>query len=254
MKKKSALFLLSVIIFLFAFGIFTRNHATLSSMRDTSSGPSAFSPSRSSITQQSESDTPPGGISYPVSVNLQDIAPNQYDPNNQYDRWQRGETQLDRGEHIVDPLRIAEMRLNALRLPTGKVDIASSAGPGQFAPALVSGFDSIDQPECCGGGSNVPPDPEIAVGQNHVIAVVNVAFEIYDKNGTSVVGPTTFASLFNSVSMYEPLRSKCSIRRSSQSLYSRHRCGRYRLLYRGQPDIRPDWVMVDILLRHRNRQ
>ncbi|MCA9986111.1 MAG: hypothetical protein KDE59_17510, partial [Anaerolineales bacterium] len=40
----------------------------------------------------------------------------------------------------------------------------------------------------------------LAVGSNHVIAVVNVAFEIYDKTGTSVIGPLTFSSFFTGVS------------------------------------------------------
>ena len=44
----------------------------------------------------------------------------------------------------------------------------------------------------------MPPDPELAVGPSHVIAVVNVAFEIYDKSGNSLVGPTTFSSFLNS--------------------------------------------------------
>ena len=61
-----------------------------------------------------------------------------------------------------------------------------------------AGFDSIDYTECCGGGGNVPPDPELAVGPNHVIAVVNVAFEIYDKAGNTLVPPTTFASFMGS--------------------------------------------------------
>ncbi len=42
----------------------------------------------------------------------------------------------------------------------------------------------------------MPPDTEIAVGPNHIIVVVNVAFEIYDKSGTLLSGPTTFSSFF----------------------------------------------------------
>ena len=71
------------------------------------------------------------------------------------------------------------------------------SGPGVLAPTGDTSFDSIDFTECCGGGGNVPPDPEIAAGPNHIIAVVNVAFEIYDKSGNSLVGPTTFASFMS---------------------------------------------------------
>lgn len=71
----------------------------------------------------------------------------------------------------------------------------------QAAPvAAAVSFESLDFTECCGGGGgNVPPDPELAVGPGHIIAVVNVAFEIYDKTGAVLFGPTTFASLFSSV-------------------------------------------------------
>jgi hypothetical protein len=75
------------------------------------------------------------------------------------------------------------------------VQLATS-GPGQNAPILLNSFDSLDINDCCGGGANVPPDPEMAAGPNHLIAVVNVAFEVYDKSGTVLAGPTTFASFF----------------------------------------------------------
>ncbi|MCB8950256.1 MAG: hypothetical protein H6653_19795, partial [Ardenticatenaceae bacterium] len=34
-------------------------------------------------------------ISFPTTVNLADIPAGVYDPNNQYDRWQRGEIDLE---------------------------------------------------------------------------------------------------------------------------------------------------------------
>ena len=36
-------------------------------------------------------------------------------------------------------------------------------------------------------GGLVPPDPELAVGPDHVIAVVNIAVAIYDKAGELLV-------------------------------------------------------------------
>ena len=54
----------------------------------------------------------------------------------------------------------------------------------------------------------MPPDPALAVCPNHVIAVVNVAFEIYNKSGASLVGPTTFASFMaadpNCTGVFDP--------------------------------------------------
>lgn len=87
------------------------------------------------------------------------------------------------------------MQEDALRLPESSA-VQNAAAQAPQARNLNSGtaFDSMDYTECCGGGGNVPPDPEIAAGPNHVIAVVNVALEVYDTSGTSLVGPTTFTS------------------------------------------------------------
>lgn len=138
-----------------------------------------------------------GSVS-PVVVNLQDIPAGVYDPNNQLDRWKRGEIELDEQEGIRSEAEMAALRAAALKLPpSNSVQLAPEAA-GLSAAAVGANFDSIDYNECCGGGGNVPPDPEIAVGPNHVIAVVNVAFEIYDKNGNSLVGPTTFSSFMGS--------------------------------------------------------
>ncbi len=80
-------------------------------------------------------------------------------------------------------------------------DVSEGAvfAPSQAPAAAGTGFDSIDYNQCCGGGGNVPPDPELAAGPNHVIAVVNVAFEIYNTSGASQGGVRTFASLFSGV-------------------------------------------------------
>ncbi len=134
----------------------------------------------------------------PVVVDLADIPAGVYDANNQLDRWKRGEIDLDEQDGRLSRAEIAELQAAALRLePNANIQVASSS-PALNAPTSSAGFDSLDYTECCGGGGNVPPDPEIAAGPNHVIAVVNVAFEIYDTNGNSLVGPTTFDSFMAS--------------------------------------------------------
>ncbi|MCA9954988.1 MAG: hypothetical protein KC434_09730, partial [Anaerolineales bacterium] len=137
-------------------------------------------------------------VSFPTVVNLADVPAGVYDPNNQYDRWQRGEIDL-----VEEFTRLPESQMSLLEAQS--LELASSAnvqlapsGPGLQAPSAGVNFASMDYTECCGGGGNVPPDPELAVGPNHIIAVVNVAFEIYDKSGNSLVGPTTFASFMSS--------------------------------------------------------
>jgi hypothetical protein len=139
----------------------------------------------------------PDALVEPVTVNLLDIPESVYDPNNQYDRWQRGEIDLEEEMGRISPARAAELREASLKLP-------AAPNLGGFAPAspglsLLSGFASLDFTQCCGGGGNVPPDPELAVGPAHVISVVNVAFQIHSKTGTSLYGPVTFSSFMEGV-------------------------------------------------------
>src|SRR6266542_3944980 len=42
----------------------------------------------------------------------------------------------------------------------------------------------------------LPPDTDGDVGPNHYVEGVNVVFKVFDKNGGTVAGPTTFNSLF----------------------------------------------------------
>ena len=68
----------------------------------------------------------------------------------------------------------------------------------RLAPALGLSFDSLDGLDNSGGF--VPPDPEMAVGQNHVVVAVNSVFAIYNKNtGALEAGPIAFDTFFNSV-------------------------------------------------------
>ncbi len=136
-------------------------------------------------------------LSVPVTVNLRDIPAGVFDPNNQLSRWNRGEIDIFENDGIISSVQQAAMRLESADLaPDAQVQVAQS-GPGLSSPTVGTSFDSIDYTECCGGGGNVPPDPELAVGPNHIIAVTNVALEIYDKTGTSLVGPTTFDSFMS---------------------------------------------------------
>jgi subtilisin-like proprotein convertase family protein len=137
-------------------------------------------------------------ISLPTTVNLADVPAGVYDPDNQYDRWQRGEIDLQEEFFRVPESEMALLQAEALELPSSANIQLAPTGPELQAPTAGVSFDSIDFTECCGGGGNVPPDPELAVGPNHIIAVVNVAFEIYNKSGSSLSGPTTFTSFMSS--------------------------------------------------------
>ncbi len=67
------------------------------------------------------------------------------------------------------------------------------------APTVSSSFDALDVSDCCGGGTSVPPDSDIAAGLIHLVAVENSSFEIYDKTGAVVVSSVLLDNLFSGV-------------------------------------------------------
>ena len=128
----------------------------------------------------------------PHPIDLAGVPRGVFDPNHQLARGRGGnriESPLSR--EASDVLREQAKRLK----PNANIQFMAPA-PSLQAPSAGTSFDSLDANDCCGGGLNVPPDPELAVGPNHIIAVVNVAFEIYDKSGNVLSGPTTFSSFF----------------------------------------------------------
>ncbi len=140
-----------------------------------------------------------------VTVNLADVPEGEYVANNQYDLWMRGEIDLeDMAEGRVPEAEVLALREKAMGMaPSANVQDADSATGNAPDPAGVA-FDSLDMNDCCGGGGVTPPDPEMAAGPDNLIAVVNLSFEIYDKSGNSLAGPTTFSSFF------APLGGACS--------------------------------------------
>lgn len=142
----------------------------------------------------------------PAVTNFADVDPNAPHGDSMYDRWLRGEIDLDENDGIRSEVELAALREAAMRMgETAGVQIAQS-GPGLRAPTPTGiGFASMDYNN---GGGSVPPDPEMAVGPNHIIAVVNVAVAIYDKNGTALLGPVPAGSLYSQPSctsgLYDP--------------------------------------------------
>lgn len=106
-------------------------------------------------------------------------------------------------EHQERPLSNAQMsrlKAAALRLsPNARIFDLGRAERAHPVLQVQPFADSIDGAEACGPCRNTPPDPEIAVGEDHVVAVVNVSMEIYDKNGNALAGPIYFRNLFAGV-------------------------------------------------------
>ena len=65
--------------------------------------------------------------------------------------------------------------------------------PAPTMPGPLLTFEGESAAEAC---ACAPPDSDGDVGPNHYVEAVNVAFKIFDKNGNTLAGPTTYNSLF----------------------------------------------------------
>ncbi len=133
-------------------------------------------------------------------VNLVDLPPNLYNSENRYLRWLRGEYEPGPGKGFISREEKQKQQLIAQKLESSPSIQSGMSVAVNTGMVLGTSFDSLDITDCCGVGAFVPPDPELAVGPDHIIAVVNAAFEIYDKTGNTLVAPITFETLFNGIS------------------------------------------------------
>jgi hypothetical protein len=106
----------------------------------------------------------------------------------------------ERQERPLSSAQLDRLKAAAMRLaPNSRIFDLRRAERGHPSLQVQPFADSIDGAEACGPCRNTPPDPEIAVGEDHVVAVVNVSMEIYDKNGNALAGPIYFRNLFAGV-------------------------------------------------------
>ncbi|HMA36379.1 MAG TPA: hypothetical protein VKY74_18125, partial [Chloroflexia bacterium] len=93
-----------------------------------------------------------------------------------------------------------------LRLPiVGHKDVADSVvqtgfGPpgasvSPMIPSPTGGWDGINMANGCGGCQ--PPDTNGQVGPNHFLQMVNSAFQIWNKSGTSLYGPANINTVWS---------------------------------------------------------
>lgn len=138
-----------------------------------------------------------------VEVNLAGIPTGADEANGLHARWLRGEVDLYENESILPAAEIAALRERSLSLPPSPAvqtaDLAPDGvlpgSPAPAAPEPGANFLAIDYTK---SGFFVPPDPELAAGPDHLIAVVNSVFAIYDKTGAQLRAPTSFDSFMNS--------------------------------------------------------
>ncbi len=132
-------------------------------------------------------------LAHPVVASLSELRPPAANPL----RPNRDGEGDERIESNVSEAEILELIAQAHQLPADPgVQVLGQDRQGLTFSAGTS-FDSIDVTECCFSGTLNPPDPELAVGRDHVVAVVNSSLEIYDKSGTSLLGPLDFETFFS---------------------------------------------------------
>lgn len=184
-----------------------------------------------SLTLAALGDVPPAAVSEamaapassaPAGFEQRGVAPVLYAwaPDVEIEAWQEASPidlstlpPSDPGDPAAVPARIprkeirsplseeemARLREAALRLPFDPFVQEMTTGPTPTAPTPHASFASIHYGEATG---STPPDPELAVGPNHVIAVVNTHFKIHDKSGTVLAGPTSFGTFFTGTTGY----------------------------------------------------
>lgn len=197
MKSHNTKWLFAIVLIgAVAFGFYALSRSQQNTLADPIVRLPAAPAGASSFSASTQNEA--GEAIHPVVVNLKDIPPGVYDPDNMYERWLRGEIDLRENESRQGEQFVKDKIAEALSLPVSEAVQLATSGAGLEAPTPGIGFDSLDYNECCGGGGSVPPDPEMTAGPNHLIAVVNVSFEIYDKAGNTLVAPTTLDSLLGS--------------------------------------------------------
>ena len=75
--------------------------------------------------------------------------------------------------------------------PDGFDPLVQTEAPLYGAQNLDQNFDGITIAEA---GGSIPPDPSGAVGPDHYVTAVNLRVKIFDKQGTTLVGPISSVS------------------------------------------------------------
>jgi len=113
---------------------------------------------------------------FDVSPPLRDMKPVPIEPGLAY-----GGLMIDPESSVMGPLGPQDFDFIVQRSP----------GAGEIPSPLVS----FDGPDNIAGVS--PPDPVGDVGPNHYVAMSNLYFEVYDKTGTSLLGPLATNTLWS---------------------------------------------------------
>src|ERR1700737_2622826 len=96
------------------------------------------------------------------------------------------------------------LKIHARRPSSHHADVADEdhASDEALQTAAGSRLETREQPNFPGLGENgsIPPDPNIAVGPNHIVQVVNIDIAVFDKSGNVFAGyPKSLSSLWSAL-------------------------------------------------------
>lgn len=131
----------------------------------------------------------------PAVVNIMDVPSAPADVDRLYDAYLKGQADLEINEGPVSESVFLTLVEESLNQGVDKsVQVYDDNAP---LGTLIAGqsFKSIDYTQSQQG---VPPDPDIMVGRDHVVVGVNTSFQVFDKNGNSLVGPTLYETFWGS--------------------------------------------------------
>jgi hypothetical protein len=132
-----------------------------------------------------------------ASVALTEVPQRAADVDPDHRRFLEGEGEKGRPEYPVSEEEFRQMVVESLRQGVDStVQVYQPGRSGEdLAPVTDQSFRSINYSESQQG---TPPDPDIMVGSNHIVVGVNTSFQVFDKSGASVVGPTLYSDLWGS--------------------------------------------------------
>lgn len=142
----------------------------------------------------------------PAIVNMMDVPAGPAEVDLIKEMYEKGEIDLYENDGPVSEGAFQALVAESERQP---VDSSlQSEIPQMGALNTGASFKAIDYTQ---SNQGVPPDPDIMVGLDHVVVGVNTSFQVFDKNGNSLVGPTLYSSFWGSncgtgsgVSMFDP--------------------------------------------------
>ncbi|MCB8966900.1 MAG: proprotein convertase P-domain-containing protein [Ardenticatenaceae bacterium] len=174
-----------------------------------------FAPGRTSASGDARDDELGNDISYvhgapvaPAEVDLRTLPSRAADTDLLQQRYLAGEFDMDENEGPVSPAVFDNLVQESLAQGVDKSVQNYEGSPTILALNSGASFKSIDYTQSQQG---VPPDPDITVGTGQIIIGVNTSFQVFDKAGNSLVGPTLFSDFWgancgtgSSVVMFDP--------------------------------------------------